>query len=483
MPPRRSPRQQINNESFEAMLRRELMIHFLLILVLTVLIVPLIVPLIDKFADEPGQAVWITIPALTLVLIIILAIVKRQQFKLGFLFLAFFTGYLMVFWLAAETRLLDWTGSLVGYQKEAPHNFLALNRFGDWHYDFAADEPATQDLAIVTMKRPATLEEGRYDIARLIRLAAACDAKGIAFDFYFNDNATQKSLDDLLCTEVTNAKSRNIPVFVAYDYQVVQNTISRVGVAASLESCLPFPSNQGHMIGYAERDGKIRMVPLYFRGNPSLESLSLKIARYLNPGIRVPDNWLLQFTKPEDDFPIVSYDTLIEKTAAREVLRDRFVLVGEESSEDSFETAYGLRPGIVIHAFVVHSLRSARFIKRTSWRSSFLMIAVSCFLIMYLVSRAMRNIFLVVVTGTLSFLFFLLSALAMRLSLTWIDVIYPLAAVWLFLLIMIGLRRVSGVETPRLSFKNLKQVVGRAKQQTGRATATGAKGKTKRGRR
>jgi CHASE2 domain-containing sensor protein len=440
---------------------------------------PLIALLKEKLSSEPGQALWIIVPASVVVLLTILAILNNQRFRVGWVFAALFAAYLLVFSIAAQTSLLDWKGSLVGYGKEVPRNFLALNRFGDWHYKFASEVPGDKDLAIVTMKRPGSLNEGRFDIARLIRLAVANEARGIAFDFYFNENADPKALDALLCAEIENTKTKakNFPVLVAYDYEPGKDTITRTRIADSLEACLPFPAAQGHMIGYAERDGIIRMIPLYFRGDRKLESLSLRIARYLEPDLKEPGSWLLQFIKPADDFPIITYDSLIENPAERAKLQDCFVLVGEESKEDSFTTPYGVKPGVVIHAFAIHSLRREHFIKRTSWWSSFMMIAVSCFVIMYVASRpesswrailklgshfsleshysqypsAFRNLMLIIVSTVLSLLLVLLSAMAMHLSLTWIDVVYPLLALWLFLLILIVLRMGGYKGTRRLS--------------------------------
>jgi CHASE2 domain-containing sensor protein len=457
MPSKRLPPRQLDSTAFEQALRKEFLIHFVLIVVLTVFVVPLIVPHIDRFTNEPGRAIWILAPSIALVLVVILVILNRKQFRFSLLVSCFVGGYVMVFWFLAETSFLDWKGSLVGYEKDVPHNFLALNRFGDWHYIFAREEPADQDLAIVTMKRPTSLLEGRYDIARLVRLALASDARGIAFDFYFDENS-EPVVDELLCSEVSTATSRNIPVFIAYDYQPLQNSITRIRVAPDLENCLPFPSSQGHMIGYAEPDGRVRMIPLYFKGDRTLESLSLKIAKKLTPEIQVPDVWLLQFTKPRDDFPITSYDSLIEDTSARDNLRDHFVLVGEESREDTFSTPYGMQPGAVIHAAAIHSLRHALFIKRMSWRSSFLMIAVSCFLITHLASRSIGTAKLIAINLLISLLLFLLSALAMWLSLTWIDLIYPLLAVWLLLLILTALR----MAATESIWKRLKQILGRA---------------------
>jgi len=55
------------------------------------------------------------------------------------------------------------------------------------------------------------------------------------------------------------------------------------------------------MVGYAEWDGRFARA-IIFPGVREAESLSLKIARKLDPQVKVPDNGLLQFIKPEKTF-------------------------------------------------------------------------------------------------------------------------------------------------------------------------------------
>jgi hypothetical protein len=146
---------------------------------------------------------------------------------------------------------------------------------------------------------------------RKVRLAQTYKAKGVALDFYFEDGQEDKRVDELLCSAIDEARKLDnpIPVFVAYDYELKNYRIDQLSIDPDLKACLPEPS-QGHAIGYAEWDGKVRSIPLYFRHQLSLESLSLKVAKSLDSQVKVPDNGLLQFTKPEIDFPTINFDEL-----------------------------------------------------------------------------------------------------------------------------------------------------------------------------
>jgi CHASE2 domain-containing sensor protein len=402
-----------------------------------------------KLSIQPGQALWLIIPAILFLCLFFLNAKRRRQFDFDRTLLVFLVVYILVFFMAAETGLFDWKRSLVGYEKNVPRNFLALNSLGDWHYRFAKEEPANKDLVVILMKTEATVEEGRLRIADLIQLAQTYDAKGVALDFYFEDGPENKGVDELLCSAINSAKKldKPIPVFVAYDYRVKDDRIDRMPIDPDLRACVP-DSNQGHAIGYAEWDGKIRSIPLYFQHDPSLESLSLKVAKALDPQIQVPDNGLLQFTKPEKDFPKITLDQLEQSSEEdRAILRSRFILVGEDSPQDSFSTPYGVQPGVVIHANAIHSLRQHNFIIRAGWWVTLAMIFLLCYLNAALTYRRVRVMTLISVNLAFSLLISLISALSMYIWLTWIDLVYPLVASWLFLLIVINWRRI-GMKEP-----------------------------------
>jgi CHASE2 domain-containing sensor protein len=436
-----------NSKPLDAELRKDLL-KSLTLAFPTLLIGMSVGWLKDRIGHQPGQALWIVIPGLVLLSLIFVRTTTRQKLKLGWPFLVFLPVYILVFFFAATSNLLDWKRSLTGYDKAVPRNFLALNRFGDWHYRFAPEEPPDNDLAIVLVKPPESVEAGRFQIQDLLAMAQAHQAKAVALDFYFQDYAEDIGVDESLCGEIENAKAAGMPVLVTYNFQLKYGSPTRIQIDPDLEKCLPL-SAQGHVMGYAESDGKVRSIPLYFGNNRQLESLSLKIAKILNPQSQPPANGLLQFLKPAKQFPMIAFEDLDQGSDEDQaILRDRIIVVGEDSPQDSFPTAYGVLPGAVIHAYAIHSLRHNHFIERASWWISLLMISLLCYLMMVLTARGVGNVKLVVINLAFSVLIVGIAILAMYLWLTWIDLVYPLLATWLFLLLLIALRTIGFKKMP-----------------------------------
>ncbi|HBB89547.1 MAG TPA: hypothetical protein DC047_18230 [Blastocatellia bacterium] len=443
MPPEELPNATASSKPFDAELRQDLR-KSLALAFPTLLIGMSVGWLKDRMGNQPGQALWIVIPGIVLLSLIFLRTTTRRKLKLGWPFLVFLPIYVLIFSIAAQSSLLDWKRSLIGYEKTVPPNFLALNRLGDWHYWFATEEPADKDLVIVWLKPHETVEEDRLQIADLIQLAQSNDAKGVALDFYFEDGAEDKDVDNLLCEAVDSAAKRDnpLPVFVAYNYKPKEDRLDPLPIDPDLKSCFP-ESNRGHMVGYAEWDGRVRSVPLYFQGVREAESLSLKIARKLDPQVKVPTNGLLQFIKPEKDFPAITYEELEQGSDEdRAILRSRFILVGENSERDSFRTPYGTRPGLAVHAYAIQSLRHNHFITRARWWISLLMIFLLCYLMMVLTARAVGNLKLILINLAFSALIVGIAIIAMYLWLTWIDLVYPLLATWVFLIALLVMRAV-----------------------------------------
>jgi CHASE2 domain-containing sensor protein len=416
----------------------------LVVMALPTFIVGKVVPkLTERFTSQPWQVLWVVLPLAVLSYVVWKAIADRERLKSEKSFVVLTSCYLLIFFILAGSGFLNlWERSLVGYEGTAPRNFFALNWAGDWRYFFARQKPAGHDFIVVILEPAQTKVEGRYDISRLIKLAVANQAKGIAFDFYFNGDS-EPGFDQLMCTEIKNAEKSKIPVFVGFGFHFTHEEPIRDEIARNLQLCLP-DSNQGHLLGYAEWDGKIRMVPLYFKNDRSKEALSLRIARSMDSDgkLNPPEDGLLQFIKPENDINEITYDELIGNPQERGRLRDKFVLVGERSETDTFLTPYKRRPGVVIHAFAVHSLRQNHFIQRAPWWSGFLMIFVSCYLIMILFTQRVRNPKIALVGVLASVIIFVSSAAAMYFWLAWVDIVYPIAAIWLLLPLLIGLQRI-----------------------------------------
>lgn len=453
-----------SSKPFDAELRQDLLKQ--LAMLLPMLGISMIGATLSDSFNHPENALPIILPAIVIEALILVRSTTRQKLQLGWSAFIFVLLYVLIFCVAAATNILDWKRTLVGKQDDVPHYAVALNRLGDWHYKFAAEEPALPNLVIVLMKPVGRLPDarpdprGRVDLADLLAIAQDAGAKGVAIDSYFVDPTTVKGfvdptkvksakeigIDNRLCTRVEEAKKSAMKVFVAYDFESTQDRLTPIKIDAALGRCLP-ESDQGHIRGYADRDGVIRSLPMYFWNDGENEALSLKIARSLNSTVRTPDNGVLQFTKPKNEFTTVTFEQLNEPDANRNILNRSFILVGDDSSRDSFRTPFGVKHGVVIHAYAVQALIQGRFIRRPRWSLDFFQIGIWCYLLTLLTVRGGGNRQLTLVNIAASLVIVGIAVFAMRRWLIWIDLIYPLLAGWFLLFLIVLWRRIGKIRT------------------------------------
>lgn len=391
----------------------------------------------SRISSQPWQVLWFVIPLVVLAAFIWMKLTAPGKYVLGRSFSVLLAIYVLIFSLVSGSELLNWRRGLGGYEKQVPRNFLSLNWAGDWRYWLVGETPPATDIAVVTMEPPTTVDMGRLQLAAFIKKAVAIPVKGIAVDAYFDKPS---GLDGLLCSEIETAKKKNIPVFVGYNFELASDgKPGRINIAARLSSCLP-DEKQGHLVGYYELDGKVRMVPLHFANRQGMESLTLKVSKSFDQGIQVPRDGLLQFVKPAELYPEIKLED-VEQPDKQLVLRDRFLLVGARSEKDSFYTPYGRFPGVVIHSFVVHSLRQNLYLQRIPWWSSLIVVFVSCYLVTLFFAQQWTKRKAFLMTVLMSGLICLLAIIAVAIWLMWLDIVYPLVAVWILFLILAVLRR------------------------------------------
>jgi hypothetical protein len=272
-------------------------------------------------------------------------------------------------------------------------------------------------------------------------MARMSGARGIAFDFYFSDNAETRPIDDLLCKEVREARDQQFPVFVGYGVKEVNGIPTREDIAENLRPCLPLTDAQGHLVGFKEPDSKVRMIPLFFVGAIDREALCLKIATALGGATALPESKLLQFVAPERDYPIADYDQLFADEDSRIAMRDRFVLVGGPRDTDVAKSPFGIREGVILHSYAIHSLRTGQFIQRAPLWVSFPMVYLSTFLLTLLFDwgYSVKKIAVLCVAG--SVLIVLSAAMAIMMWLYWVDIVYPLLSIWLLFPLLYFLRK------------------------------------------
>ncbi len=396
----------------------------------------------DGTTSQPWQVLWLLLPMGLIVYAVLRVVKRRGALRLHVPFLAFFGVYILIFSLAAGTRLLDWKQTLVGLEEAVPSNWLALNRLGDWRYWIAPRAAPSPDVILLTVEQDngLSLPEGRQQIAKLIQLAVDQGARGIAFDFFLPQ---ESAVDPLLCHVIEAAE---IPVFIGYGFRRIDGDVVRRPTASTLESCLPLETAQGHLVGYLEADNRVRAIPTYFKGQADRPALSVRIAKALG---RVPESPpdLIYFIAPSREPSQVSYADLRQDSLQRERLRDRLIIVGERSKRDTFVTPFGDLPGVFLHAHAAQSLQSGQFIQRQSDWSSFVLVFGACLLISVLAAQGVSAGRLTAVTAGVSIAVVAAAAAAMAIWRVWLAVVYPLAAAWLLLALLLGLRRSSLIRT------------------------------------
>lgn len=448
MPPRKkSSKPKNSSEPFHEKLRSKLNEYLILALPIA-LVNGAVVWLMNRFFSQPWQILWFAVPMTLLAWLAWRRVVGRPDAKLGKSFLLLFSLYVLIFSLAASSEFLNWKRSLQGYNQAVPRNFLALNWAGDWRYNFVRQTEPDTDFAIIVKPPGQPLEVGRVKIAQLIEFAVANGVKGIAFDFHFRDNSLPE-IDEKLCTAIRKAEPK-VPIFVGYGFEREINSgeITWKGVAPSLQACIS-ETRQGHTVAYAELDNKIRLVPLYFKKDPNRESLGLKIARELRKDLQLPADGLVHFIKPEQNFPEINLDEVSHQKAR---LKDKFLLVGERGKNDLWQTPYGEVPGVLIHSYVVHSLRQNHFLRRVPWWSSFVMVFAACYLVTFFFAQGWSRLKILLMTLLVSTTICLISLVAVAFWLDWLDVIYPLVAIWLLFILLLLLSkslRVSKGRSPK----------------------------------
>lgn len=391
----------------------------------------------EQTTSQPWQILWYLLPIAVVANILWRKFRGAQKPMQQRSLWLFFSAYVLLFSLAAGANFLDFRRDLVGYGDVTPRNWLALNQLGDWRYSIAKRLPLLpRDLRVVLIdpEENESLLTRRMNLMRLIKLAKIQGARGVGLDYYFKQTTP---IDTTLCQVM---KESGFPIVLGYSFKHIGN--EPVPIPSALD-CLPETVTQGHLLGYQEADDRVRAIPLYFLGQKDRPALSLQIARVLSgydaeKEAELPE--LFYPLSPDETIPQVSLRELVKDAAARESLRDRFILIGERSDTDRFETPFGEVAGVLMHAYAVESLRHGHYVQRQSDWSSFLMVFAVCFLLASLAVEGVSVKKLLLSTSVISLGVIALAAITMAIWQVWIAVSYPLLALWGLLALLVSWR-------------------------------------------
>lgn len=347
--------------------------------------------------------------------------------------------YLAAFGLAAGSDLLVWKRELMGLgARDLPRHWLAPAGLGDWRYHVAARPDQDYRLVVITMDPPDDRGRGgtRFEIAQLIANATRARASGVALDFVFDPVASTH--DVALCDAFEELRATGAALVLGQDLSTVEGRHRPVNDPPSLAGCL-VGVRRGHLLGYREPGAVIRHVPLRLAEPHGMEALSLAIARELEPdsatGAWLAHGPLLRFVEPAGAPPPVAFSRLVERASdgfqdeVYALLQGSFLLIGERSDAETFETPFGPRLGVEIHAAAAHTLLAGPPLRPAPAWLALLLILVGCYV---LVAQAITGAGagrLVLVAAAIHAVAFAVALLLARAGF-WLDVVYAAVAVW-----------------------------------------------------
>jgi len=410
--------------------RREVA-RWLLIAAAFAVVLPLVLKGIGTFSDHPIRVLAILVPLSIVIAVLGWPAYRDERVLLGGGFLAFFIGFCLLFSIAAASDLLSGRRTpLVGYEQDVPRSFLGLSGFGDWRYALLPSMPTAGPGTIVfTLEPSGDPAVRRREFAWLIQQAITRRARGIAFDFYFDERS---DVDPLLCMVVERAEAAKLPVYFGYKHSERDGLLVHDPLPDSL-ACLE--RHLASLAGYREADHIVRMVPLFFQHDPNDESLSLRVARQLAGGtLRLPESGLVQFTRPSPD-----RDPMRGMPAPEQVqlFDNRFVFIGSARAGDVHATPFGLLPGVKIHELTARSLAQSRFIERLGAGWTFPLIFALCFGLSVAQARGLGRRWMCAIGGVLIVVSIAVAGMAIR-WLVWIDVSYLVTAIGSMTALLLG---------------------------------------------
>jgi len=398
---------------------------------LAILALPAIVAhgVLVAWAPPAARPAWMLALAVSLAVISLLllgALRSRGPRTLGPRYLAFFLAYVFFFALAADMDLLAGRRTpLTGYSEERPSNALGLGWLEDWHYALAPRAPEAQELLVVTFPsfegRPR--ERVRQELAFLIRHARRHGARGLAFDVYLEKPS---HFDERLRRDVEEARAAGFPVvFGARLVESEEGLLVRQELPPELEAVAEY---RGHLQGYREADGRVRLVPAVLLSAGRWPALSVTVAELLaERELELPDRRLVRFVRPRDGVATVPFSPDLEGA----IFRGRFVIVGSASPNDRVDTPWGEVQGVEVHAWSVQALFTRTYLVDVDPIYILPLIFALSYVLTLLYARGFRRWRLAGSAAALSIAVVATAVVALRTGRLWLEVSYPLIAIWL----------------------------------------------------
>ena len=427
---------------------------------------------------QPWQIIWVAVPLAGLSFFAWTQLKGPSARRLGTRFAIFLACYFTLFAVISSRDLLVWKRVPEANSVGAPtRNWLAPVWWGDWRYRLVRESAPKSRLLVLIEDhhddwRPA--DKRRFD-ANIISAAVAGGASGVFFDVSYSNRAPEDArADRILCQAIMDASAARQPIPVITTYGLERNPRTQLYEMipppdpASTPGCLLESSGlhvyRAHAMVLADVDRTVRAIPVAsWVDAPERSALSVRIAQCMMPSgcdavdLKLPDETLLRYLPRVAPMDRREGDDQVRAVISEPAgLRGRFLLVGERSSSDSFSVPGEQQPmpGALIHAYAVSSLFSERYFERPpAWFSAFVVIA-GCGVLALVALRKVAAGLLLLVALIESVVIVALAGFAAAILLVWLDVIYPLVALWLLLPLLLAYRRIVGATPAEIRLVN-----------------------------
>jgi len=396
----------------------------------------------DSALDTPWVVLWIGVP-LILLIFVLRAFLKRDHTPLRhWRWTALLVAFSGLFAVLASTDALRWSTLAQADAKIGGRDWMLPLRVADWHYWFARRSASPDVLRVLLLDQPAEnpVETLRQQQTELIELASGFPKEdaplGMAFDVFY---VATSPADTALCAAIDGAQFQVFSGYTAHRDQ---------GELLKYPEKPPLPcqkrDRQGHLLAYADLDGRVRALRMWFDDTRNDPAFSWKIAQEiaarakLAQPLKPPSDNVLRFLPPKEPLHTITLEQL-RSTPGR--LQRKYLLVGIRTDSDRYPTPFGTLPGTMSQAYAIHSLLTNNYIIRPSPLWSAALIFVGCFMLMLCVIQQRTTRFVLATSALLTVLVLVLAAASMYLWRAWLEVIYPVVAFWLWTWILLIARR------------------------------------------
>ena len=395
--------------------------------------------LLDFLSQKDLRLILIVlVPSLFITGYLALPLFRKNRIALGGGNISFFIAFCISFTLLTNLAFISGSREpITSTDTKPPPSLFGLDLIEDWHFKLAPESKLDNDILVVGLPSFEGMLPmiSRGIFLRLMEKANRENAKALVFDYTLaNEESGQ---EQNMLRQLMQAGRQGIPMCFCQDVQrdtVEENKLHLVPMPEVLREEL-HPQGLGHCMLFWQADGKIRMAPRFLNPEESdapLPSLAEQVARGIDPGVRVSGSQDFLFLKEiGSTVEIIEYDPSAELPS----FADKIVFVGSTREGDLKSTPFDDEPmwGVTVQAMLTASLLADNTITYLNRNLIFLLIFVVCFLLVLLQSSTRIKSASTLLAGAaiLSVGVILLAVLGIMFSNVWINVSYPMVAIWL----------------------------------------------------